>query len=275
MSTTGGYIEVRHVLLALLALIAGGLIGYELWRFKDIGSVDPVTVVLTQLKTHAVIEHERQVAVWYRACPSVLGKTPQIFMAWPVRLTYQIELGDVQVSREGGLIQVSTAAIHSVDPAVPTDFMDYMSTRSIFTLANEQELVNHEIAKATPVARYLTTYFLAHDPSLPDDFRNEVQTLVEHFTSSLGVPITGVNVQIPPVKVDTWPRLPRIELCPGTLAQVNGLPFAKFDVEAGATVPIGFPIVPRHAPPRSEAPQDTNAQASSSDGPRGTVSVVP
>ncbi len=162
---------MKYVVIALLALILGGLIGRQIWGEKAAPPVDPVQVIVTQLKTHAVVEHERQLAIWYLACPAVWGKTPQIFIAWPAKLSYELELNDVRVSKVGSVIKVQTAAIHANEPAVPTDFMDYLSTTSIFTFANEQELVNHEIGKASPIARYLTTYFLARDPSLQGDFQ--------------------------------------------------------------------------------------------------------
>ncbi|HET9389278.1 MAG TPA: hypothetical protein VFO44_06500 [Steroidobacteraceae bacterium] len=251
---------MKYLVIAVLALILGGLIGRSIWGEKA-AQPDPVQVIVTQLKTHAVIQHERQLAIWYRACPSVLGKTPQIFIAWPARLSYQLELGDVKVERDGSVIKVRTAAIHPDEPAVPTDFMDYLSTTSIFTFANEQELVNHEIGKATPIARYLTTYFLARDPSLQGDFAAELQRLVEHLASALGVPFTQIDVDVPKPEV-TWPKLPKIELCEGTMASVNGLPFAKF--ADGATIPIGFhPPQPTH--PGEPAPP---AQA-----PRGIASI--
>ena len=228
---------MKYLVIAVLALALGGLIGWEIWGRKAEPAVDPVQVITTQLKTHAIVAHERQLAIWYRACPSVWGKTPQIFIAWPAKLSYELELNDVQVTRMGTVIKVHTAAIHPNEPAVPTDFMDYLATTSIFTFANEQELVNHEIAKASPIARYLTTYFLARDPSLQGDFEEELQRLVEHLAAALGVVVTKVEVDVPKPQV-TWPKLPLIELCEGTLASVNGLPFAKFAF--GSTVPIGF-----------------------------------
>jgi hypothetical protein len=167
----------------------------------------------------------------------------------------------VNVTREGTLIKVQTAAIRPDEPSVPTDFMDYLSTTSIFTFANEQELVNHEIGKASPIARYLTTYFLDRDPSLQGDFAQELQTLVEHLASALGVRVTRVEVEIPKPKV-VWPRLPKIELCEGSLASVNGLPFAKF--ENGNTVPIGF---------RPPQPMHAGHKALSVDPPKGIASI--
>jgi len=252
---------MKYLVIALLALILGGLIGRAIWSEKPAPPVDPVQVIITQLKTHAIVAHERQLAIWYRACPSVWGKTPQIFIAWPAKLTYELELNDVQVTRVGTVIKVRTAAIHPNEPAVPTDFMNYLSTTSIFTFANEQELVNHEIGKASPIARYLTTYFLARDPSLQGDFSEEVQRLVEHLAAALGVPATRVEVDVPKPQV-TWPKLPKLELCEGTMASVNGLPFAK--VDSGATVPIGFrPPQPFHA----------GGTPTSADVPKGIASI--
>src|SRR5207237_7268102 len=133
---------------------------------------------------------------------------------------YEIELSDVQVTRAGNVIKVRTAAIHPNEPAVPTDFVNYLSTTSIFTFANEQELVNHEINKASPIARYLTSYFLARDPSLQGDFQEELQRLVEHLASALGVPVTQVEVDVPKpqIALGSWPKLPKLELCDGTMA---------------------------------------------------------
>jgi hypothetical protein len=252
---------MRYIVIALLALILGGLVGRQIWGEKKETPTDPVQVIITQLKTHAIVEHERQVAIWYRACPSVWGKTPQIFIAWPAKLSYEVELNDVQVTKVGTVIKVHTAAIHPNEPSVPTDFMDYLSTTSIFTFANEQELVNHEIGKASPIARYLTTYFLARDPSLQGDFEEELQRLVEHLASALGVAATKIEVDVPKPQV-TLPKLPRIEICEGTLASVNGLPFAKFD--SGSTVPIGF------RPPQPSRPGGT---PTSGDVPQGIASI--
>jgi hypothetical protein len=251
---------MRYVIITLLALILGGLIGREIWGQKET-PVDPVQVIITQLKTHAVVKHERQVAIWYRACPSVWGKTPEIFVAWPATLSYDIELSDVQVTKVGTVIKVRTAEIHPNEPAVPTDFMDYLSTTSIFTFANEQELVNHEIGKASPVARYLTTYFLARDPSLQGDFVEELQKLVGHLAAALGVAVTEIDVEVPKPRI-TWPKLPTIEICEGTHASVNGLPFAKFD--NGVTLPIGF------HPPQPLHPGGT---PTSGDVPKGIASI--
>jgi len=253
---------MKYLVIALLALILGGLIGHALCSEKKAPPpVDPVQVIVTQLKTHAIVAHERQLAIWYRACPSVWGRTPQIFIAWPAKLTYELELNDVQVTRVGTVIKVRTTAIHHNEPAVPTDFMDYLSTTSIFTFANEQELVNHEIGKASPIARYLTTYFLARDPSLQGEFSEELQRLVEHLASALSVPVTRVEVDVPKPQV-TWPKLPKLELCEGTMASVNGLPFAK--VDSGSTVPIGFrPPQPFHA----------GGTPSSADVPKGIASI--
>lgn len=252
---------MKYIVIAVLALLLGAFVGRQIWSEKAEQPVDPIQVITTRLKTHAIVAHERQIAIWYRACPSVWGKTPQIFIAWPAKLTYELELSDVQVTRIGNVIRVRTAAIHPNEPAVPTDFMDYLSTTSIFTFANEQELVNHEIGKASPIARYLTTYYLARDPSLQGDFIEELQRLVEHLAAALGVPAGKVDVDVPKPEI-AWPKLPKLELCEGTMASVNGLPFAK--VESGTTVPIGF------RPPQPFRPGAASAGA---EAPKGIASI--
>lgn len=261
---------MKYVVIALLALILGGLIGRAIWGEKPAAQpVDPVQVIITQVRTHAVVEHERQIAIWYRACPAVIGKTPQIFIAWPAKLVYQLELGEVQIKREGTVITVNTPAIHSSEPTVPTDFMDSLSTTSIFTFANEQELVNHEIGKASPIARYLTTYYMMRDPSVADDFAEELRSLVEHLAGALAVPVTRVDVNIPKSALPegSWPKLPKLELCPGTYAAVNGLPFAKTDGQY--TLPIGFrPPKSRHAGSEINLPH-------AGENEKGTATLVP
>ena len=251
---------MKYVVIAILALVLGGLIGRAIWMEKPPQPVDPVQVIVTQLKTHAVISHERQLAIWYRACPAVFGKTPTIFIAWPATISFQLELHDVELSRAGSVIKVRTPAIHVDEPQVPTDFMDYLSTKSIFTFANEEELVNHEIGKASPIARYLTAYFLARDPSLKGYFTAEVQDLVQRLAAALGVPVTQVDVDIPQTPLD-WPKLPKIDLCPGSYASVNGLPFAK--ILNTDTVPVAF-----HPQQKGQA-----VATSVGDAPKGIASV--
>ena len=252
---------MKYVVIALLALILGGLIGRAIWSEKKEQPVDPVQVIVTQLKTHAIVAHERQLAIWYRACQTVWGKTPEIFIAWPAKLSYEIELSDVQVTRAGNVIKVRTAAIHPNEPAVPTDFVNYLSTTSIFTFANEQELVNHEINKASPIARYLTSYFLARDPSLQGDFADELQRLVEHLAAALGVQAARVEVDVPKPQF-VWHPMPKLELCSGTSALVNGQPFAQD--EQGSTTPVRF-----HPP----QPLRAGAPPAGNDAPKGIASV--
>jgi hypothetical protein len=266
---------MKYLVIALLALLLGGLIGRMIWAEKPTQPVDPVQVILTQVRTHAVVEHERQIAIWYRACPQVLGKTPQIFIAWPAKLLYQLELDDARITRSGDVIKVSTSAIHSQEPSVPSDFVDYLATTSIFTFANEQELVNHELGKASPIARYLTTYFMVRDPSVTDDFGEELRSLVEHLAGALGVRFSRIDVEIPKVVVPmgAWPKLPKLELCEGSYAAVNGLPFAKTDGDH--TLPIGFrPPSPRHPASRGGT-AGVSAPPNAADQPKGTASIVP
>jgi hypothetical protein len=253
---------MRYVVIALLALGLGAFIARSWYKPKEQQPVDPITVIVMQMKTHAIIEHERQVAVWYRACPEVAGVNPEIFVAWPAKLSYELELSDVKIERNGDALKVHARAIHPDEPAVPTDFLDYLSTSSMFTFANEQQLVNQEIQKSSGLARYLTAYYLLRDESLRGDFVVEVQGLVTRLAGALGMPVTRVEVEI--AREDSkLPKLPKLELCANSAASVNGLPFAR--LEDSYTVPIAFKPTPSK---RSSLPDTAPAQK-----PEGIASV--
>lgn len=228
---------MRYIVIAVLAVLLGALVARAWYKKEPEPAVDPISVIVMQMKTHAIIEHERQVAVWYRACPKVPGVDPEIFIAWPAKLSYELELSNVSIERTGDTLKVHAGAIHPDEPAVPSDFLDYLSTGSVFTFANEQELVNHEIQKSSAIARYLTTYYLLRDESLRGDFVAEVQGLVTRLAGALGVPVKQVEVDI--AKEDLkLPKIPMLELCASSYASVNGLPFVR--VEDNFMSPVGF-----------------------------------
>jgi hypothetical protein len=242
---------MKCVVIAVLALVLGAFAARSYYKKSEPEPVDPINVMVLQMKTHAIIEHERQVAVWYRACPEVTGVNPEIFIAWPAKLSYELELSDVTIERVGDTLKVSTRAIHPDEPSVPSDFLDYLSTSSMFTFTNEQGLVNKEIQKSSPLARYLTAYYLLRDESLRGDFAAEIEGLITRMAGALGVPAQKVEVTIAKEAMKL-PKLPALELCGGSAASVNGLPFAR--LEDQYTVPIAF-----HPPPSTRAPAAPSA----------------
>ncbi len=234
---------MRHILFGVLALALGAWIGF---RVKDEPvPEDPIRVIVTELKTQAIIEHERHIAVWYRACPEVAGVNPLMFVAWPGKLSYELPLDDVVVERDGTTLKVRTAPLRVDEPAVPTDSLDYVSTEPVLNLVNEAELVNAEMRKASGIARYLATYYLKRDDTLYEDVAKQLRALVLHIGSAVDAGITQVQVDIP--RPDPrLPPMPKLELCDGTLAAVNGLPFAKS--ESGYVIPVAFRTRPDGAP---------------------------
>jgi hypothetical protein len=244
---------MRYLVLALVALILGAVIGLR-WNEPPPPPADPINVIVTQLKTQAVIEHERQIAVWYKACPDVTGVDPLMFVAWPAKLSFELPLDNVEVRRDGTRIKVRTAGIRADEPALPTDAMDYLSTEPILNLVDEDKLVNTEIGKASGVARYLASYYLKRDATLYDDMASELQTIILRIAGAVDAGITSVEVEIP--RPDPkLPDLPKLELCEGTRAAVNGLPFAK--TEDGYQVRIAFRTKPDAgaAPAAADKPQ--------------------
>lgn len=230
---------MRYLLLGVLALAVGAWVGVRLAR--EPAPPDPLTVIVTQLKTQAIIEHERQIAVWYKACPKVTGVDPRMFVAWPGKLSFELPLGDVVVERQGSTLAVRTAAIRVDEPALPTESLDYLSTEPILNLVDEDKLVNGELRKASGIARYLANYHLKRDNTLYEAMAEELRALILRIAGAIEAGIDEVRVDIP--RPDPkLPPLPALELCPGTRAAVNGLPFAKD--ESGYLVPVAFRVQP-------------------------------
>ena len=97
------------------------------------------------------------------------------------------------------------------------------------------------------------------------DFAAEIEGLITRMAGALGVPANKVEVEIAQENVKL-PKLPSLELCGGSAASVNGLPFAR--LEDQYTVPIAF-----RPPPSSRAPAAPSAAGQQPGSPEGIASV--
>lgn len=230
-------------IIAIVIAVAVGAAGYSFWQRKD-AEESPLVVMVAQMRTRAIIEHERVVTVWYKACPEVPGVNPQVMVIWPAKLNYELDLADTKLSLGAdGVLHVQTPPIRTDDPSVPSEVGEYMAQTSFWTLDSEQAIVMREMQKATPLARHLTAYFLRNDAGLSDHFKEELETYLRGMAGALGVVIKKIEVEIPEVKVVIPPR-PEITLCEGTVALANGLGFAR---RQGDGTTIG--IYPKRAAP--------------------------
>lgn len=227
---------MRYIVVVVLLVGLGAWLGYLMK--EEPAPDDPIKIIVTELKTQAIIEHERHIAVWYKACPEVTGVNPLMFVAWPGKLSYELPLADVVIERAGATLKVRTAPLRADEPAVPTDTLDYVSTEPVLNLVDETDLVNVEMGKASAIARYIASYYLKRDESLYEDVAQELRALVLHIGSAVDPTITQVEVEIPRPDPVLAP-LPKLELCEGMLASVNGLPFAKN--ESGTLVHVAMP----------------------------------
>jgi len=213
-------------LIALIIAVALGAIGYSFWVRKD-AEESPLNVMVTQMRTRAIIEHERSVTVWYKACPEVPGVNPQVMVIWPAKLNYELDLAETKLSLGAdGILHVSTPPIRGDDPSVPSEVGEYMAQTSFWTLENEQAIVLREMQKATPLARHLTAYFLRNDVGLSAHFKEELETYLRGIAGALGVVVRKIEIDIPTVNV-TIPVRPELSLCEGSVALANGLAFAR------------------------------------------------
>ena len=240
-------------IIAIGLAVALGAIGYSYWTHKD-AEESPINVMVTQMRTRAIIEHERQVTVWYKACPEVPGINPQVMVIWPAKLNYELDLAEVKLSLGAdGILHVATPPIRADDPSVPSEVGEYMAQTSFWTLDSEQAIVMREMQKATPLARHLTAYFLRNDMGLSDQFKEELETYLRGMTGALGVPVTKIEIDIPKVDVKIPPR-PELTLCEGSVALANGFAFARRQPD-GTVIGI-YPKRPVDAsvPPKTATP---------------------
>jgi hypothetical protein len=146
-----------------------------------------------------------------------------------------------------GVLHVSTPPIRADDPSVPSEVGEYLAQTSFWTLDSEQAIVMREMQKATPLARHLTAYFLRNDVGLSQQFKEELETYLRGMAGALGVPVTGIEIDIPKVEVTIPPR-PDLTLCEGSVALANGFGFARRQPDGSI---IG--IYPKKAPPTAPA----------------------
>ena len=241
---------LKHVLVIIIA-VALGAIGYAFWTRKD-AEESPILVMVTQMRTRAIIQHERQVTVWYKACPETRGVNPQVMVIWPAKLNYALDLADTKLDLGAdGVLHVKTPPIRPEDPSVPTEVGEYMAQTSFWTLDSEQAIVMREMQKATPLARHLTGYFLRNDVGLSAHFKEELETYLRAMTGALAVPVKRIEIEIPEQEVVVPPR-PEITLCEGTEAIANGLSFARRQPD-GMTIGI-YPKNAKASPKSAPAP---------------------
>jgi len=212
--------------IAIIIAVAAGAIGYSYWTNKD-AEESPLVVMVTQMRTRAIIEHERNVTVWYKACPEVMGINPQVMVIWPAKLNYELDLAATEMSLGAdGVLHVKTPPIRADDPSVPSEVGEYMAQTSFWTLDSEQAIVMREMQKATPLARHLTAYFLRNDEGLSEHFKEELETYLRGISGALGVMVTKIDIEIPKVDV-VIPVRPDLTLCEGSVALANGFAFAR------------------------------------------------
>jgi len=212
--------------IAIIIAVAAGAVGYSYWTKRGVDE-SPLNVMVMQTRTRAIIEHERTVTVWYKACPEVMGINPQVMVIWPAKLNYELDLAEIKMSLSAdGVLHVTTPPIRTDDPSVPSEIGEYLAQTSFWTLESEQAIVLREMQKATPLARHLTAYFLRNDAGLSQHFKEELETYLRGIAGALGVVVTKIDIEIPSVEVNIPPR-PELALCEGTLAIANGLAFAR------------------------------------------------
>ncbi|MBK6596438.1 MAG: hypothetical protein IPG25_00370 [Proteobacteria bacterium] len=200
----------KTVFALLLALVAGGIVYYLRSTPAKAKLDDPLIVMVNQVRTRAVIQHQRSITVWYRACPEVPGVNPEVLVIWPGYLRYELGLTATKIQLVGDVLTV--------------------------TAAGDQALVLAEMRKSSPLARHLGGYYLRRDPSLTQQFRVELEEFLRGIAGALNVPISRIDISIPESTAPI-PTRPDLQLCAGASAFANGVPFARAQ-DDGTTISV-------------------------------------
>ena len=218
------------ILLGLVFAAALMFIGYVLGDWF-IPKPDPIKAIVTQMRTRAVIDHERWVSVWYRACPEATGLNPTMLVTWTGKLNYKLPLYNLNIKRVDDAVGktrlvVKTDAIEVAEPTVPTDWIDALSTKSVFTL-NEEELVDREKSHASQIARYLSQLYLKRDAtkSIEKDMTRELQVLTSDLAGVLGLQDLEITTEVSTPEGPLDVSFPDLALCDNARLTVNGIPF--------------------------------------------------
>lgn len=217
--------RVLRVLGVLLLMAAAAATAVWVVRKRE-PPTDPLIVLINQVRTRAIIEHERQLTVWYRTCPEVTGLNPEVFVIWPGRLRYSLNLSATTLTLRGETLTVQTPPIEIGEPSVPSDLAQFVASNPLWNFETDGSLGARELQLTSPVARYLTVYFLKHDPTLGDYFRDELSAYLRGVAGALGVPVQDVVIEIPEAKLRS-PTMPMLQLCTGSSATANGVPFVR------------------------------------------------
>ena len=217
--------RVLRVLGVLLLMAAAAATAVWIVRKRE-PPTDPLVVLINQVRTRAIIEHERQLTVWYRTCPEVTGLNPEVFVIWPGRLRYSLNLSATTLTLQGETLTVRTPPIEIGEPSVPSDLAQFVASNPLWNFETDSSLGARELQLTSPVARYLTVYFLKHDPTLDDYFRDELSAYLRGVAGALRVPVKEVVIEIPEAKLRS-PPMPQLQLCTGSTATANGIPFVR------------------------------------------------
>jgi hypothetical protein len=223
-------VTVRGVIAVCVALLIGAL-GYRtLFAGRDGAREDPLLVLVSQMRTRAIVEHERDITVWYRTCPEVPGVNPQVLVIWPGKLSYELDLAQTRLELRGDVLYAAAPAIRADEPAVPTELGEYVASSSIWTLPSDQQLVLDEMKKASPLARHLSHWYLKNDPTITQRLREELAIWLQGIAGALRVPVSRVEVEVAPSTV-AIPARPTLSLCEGGTGLANGTPFVRRETD--------------------------------------------
>ncbi len=204
----------------LLLIVIGVVAGWFLHRYFAYRQ-DPIRIIEHGVRTKAVIQHEKDVTVWYEACPEVPGFNPRLFMLWPATLNYEVSISNAQLSVNGGALEIETGPIQIDKPSIANNLIESIPKRTFFNFSDEDRLINNEIRKTSSIANHIAARYLADGADIRASVSDKVREFITDISDALQVQYDTVIVRVAEGDVLESP-LPPLELCRGTPFRLNG-----------------------------------------------------
>lgn len=226
------------------------------------------------LRARGSITMHRDISVWYRLCPQGSAGTESVIVAWPAKVSLRLDLTSALVSEVGSndrVVAVARPQAISVSPAA--GLADTMISPVQLDLRKLQEFASQHSGQLAALSRFLAEQYFARSEIAGDLVAEEVQQLLgESELASQG--IGSAKIEIKDAAGVAGP-IPPIDLCPGSILLVNGVPLlrSRADKVELVTGGLAVPAVGRHV--EGAQPSAYGATSGASEAKLGTAYLVP
>lgn len=168
-------------LLLAIALVAAGA-----WFGQYYHQTSPILItnLVANMQDDTVVEHERDMVIWYRTCPKKIhwhDISPEILVIFPSTVRYELSLQNISLPElvDGEWI-VEAGPIIADKPVIDTNRQTSLADGN--PLTDEGEYLNRETARMTPIASYLALQQLQSEQNV---IRKRMTLQIEKLIQSM------------------------------------------------------------------------------------------